>query len=156
MSSTTAGTDWGMLRHVVATIAYRGGKTLRGAPPDFGTFAMGGKTRTPVQILAHIGDLLEWTLRLAQGQQEWRAAWRAAAPLTWSAETDRFFASLSALDEFLASGAPLRFPAEKLFQGPLSDALTHVGQIAMPIGQLSSPCSRRGCLRESSTSRAED
>ncbi|MGD1149472.1 MAG: hypothetical protein ABR961_16155 [Thermoanaerobaculaceae bacterium] len=127
MSSTTTGTDWGMLRHVVATIAYRGGKALRDAPADFATFAIGGKTRTPIQILAHIGDLLEWTLRLAHGQREWKPA----APLPWPAETDRFFASLKALDDFLASGAPLDFPAEKIFQGPLADALTHVGQIAM-------------------------
>ncbi len=127
MSSTTTGADRGMLRHVVATIAYRGGKTLREAPADFATFALGGKTRTPVQILAHIGDLLEWALRLAQGRREWKPA----AALPWPEETDRFFASLRALDDFLASGGPLGFPAEKLFQGPLADALTHVGQIAM-------------------------
>ena len=127
MSSTGTGTDWGMLRHVVATIAYRGGKTLRCAPPDFATFAIGGKARTPIQILAHIGDLLEWTLRLGQGTREWQPA----EPLSWPAETDRFFASLKALDGFLASGAPFAFPPEKLLQGPLADALTHVGQIAM-------------------------
>ncbi len=127
MSSPTTSTDWGMLRHVLATIAYRGAKTLRGAPPDFATFTVGNATRTPVQILAHIGDLLEWTLRLAQGQREWRPA----EPLAWPAENARFFALLKSLDDFLASGAPLGLPADKLFQGPLADALTHVGQIAM-------------------------
>ena len=131
MSSNTGDTNMSLLRHVVATLAYWGAKMLKGAPPDFPAFAIAAGTRTPVQILAHIGDLLEWMLRLAQGTREWKAAWKAARPSPWEDETARFFASLRALDDYLASGAPLGFPAETLFQGPLSDALTHVGQIAM-------------------------
>jgi len=115
------------LRHVVATLAYRGAKTLRGAPADFGRFQAGGGARTPVAIVAHVADLLEWTLRLAQGRREWVAA----EPASWESETARFFSALAALDAHLATGAPLGFPAEILFQGPLSDALTHVGQIGM-------------------------
>lgn len=114
-----------MLRHAVATLAYRGGKALSGAPPDFASF--GAAVRTPAQILAHIGDLLDWTLALADG----RHAWRDSPPLAWNEETARFFAALEALDKRLASGGPLKAPAEKLFQGPIADALTHVGQIAM-------------------------
>ncbi len=125
--STQSAEITGMLRHVVATLAYRGAKTLRGAPEGFATFCVAKGTRTPVEVLAHIGDLLEWTLRLARGEREWKAA-KAGS---WQAESDRFFAALAALDEFLASDEPFGFPAERLFQGPLSDALTHVGQIAM-------------------------
>ncbi len=127
MTSRSDDSVTGMLRHVVATLAYRGAKTLRGAPPGFATLCVAEGTRTPVEVLAHIADLLEWALRLARGEREWRAA----RPGSWQTECDRFFASLQALDAFLASDEPFGFPADRLFQGPLSDALTHVGQIAM-------------------------
>jgi hypothetical protein len=116
-----------MLRHIIATLAYRGGKALRGAPADFAAFRAAPGTRTPAEILAHIGDLLDWALRLADGNHEWRDS----PPRPWEQDVTRFFAALEALDNRLASAAPLGVPAEKTFQGPLADAFTHVGQIAM-------------------------
>lgn len=116
-----------MLRHTVATLAYRGGKAIRGAPADFSGFRAGDGTRTPGQILAHIGDLLEWALKLADGKMEYRQT----PPQTWEQDTARFFRALEALDARLASDEPLGFPAEKLFQAPIADALTHVGQISI-------------------------
>jgi hypothetical protein len=114
-----------LLRHTVATLAYRGCKVVRGASPDFAAFA--GAGRTPAQILAHIGDLLDWGLSMAEGKQRWQNS----EPLPWDKEAGRFFACLQAFDGFLASGNPCAVPAERLFQGPIADALTHVGQIAM-------------------------
>jgi hypothetical protein len=116
-----------MLRHAVATLAYRGGKTLRDAPGEFAQFHAAETCRTPAQILAHLGDVLDWALTQAKGTPEYQES----APLPWDQATGRFFASLKAFDDYLASDAPLRFPAEKLFQGPIADALTHVGQIAI-------------------------
>jgi hypothetical protein len=115
------------LRHALATLAYRGGKAVRGAPPEFVQFQISPGSRTPGQILAHIGDLLDWALGLAEGRHEWHDS----APLAWDKETTRFFAALATFDRRLASGVPLETTAEKLFQGPVADALTHVGQIAM-------------------------
>ena len=116
-----------MLRHTLATVAYRGGKAVRNAPAGFAEFRGCDGMRTPGQILAHIGDLFDWGLSIAKGQQ----AWNDSKPLAWDAEVARFFASLKAFDDFLASGEPLQAPAEKLFQGPIADALTHVGQISI-------------------------
>lgn len=116
-----------MLRHTVATLAYRGGKILRHAPEWFADFRIGVTTRTPGQILAHIGDLLDWALWLAKGEYKWRDS----TPLPWEQEIARFFEALKCFDDYLASREPLGFPAEKLFQGPVADALTHVGQLAM-------------------------
>ncbi len=118
-------TAW--LRHTVATLAYRGAKALRGAPADFAVFRTAPGTRTPGQILAHIGDLLDWALKLADGKHQWHDS----PPQTWDRDIARFFAALEAFDQRLATGAPLGFPAENLFQGPIADALTHTGQIAM-------------------------
>lgn len=115
------------LRHSLATLAYRGGKALRGAPDSFADFHASEDTRTPGQILAHIGDLLEWALSMARGEQQWRNS----APLPWPGEVSRFFAALEAFDTYLASDSPLQAPADKLFQAPIADALTHVGQIAI-------------------------
>lgn len=116
-----------LLRHSVAILAYRGGKTLRNAPPEFPHFKASPTTRTPVEILAHLGDLLDWALRHAQGKSEWHNS----KPLPWEKEVKRFFAALEKLDKFLASETSLGCPPEKLFQGPIADALTHIGQIAM-------------------------
>jgi hypothetical protein len=116
-----------LLRHTLATVAYRGGKALRGAPESFATFTLGDSPRTPANILAHMGGLFDWALSMAKGE----AAWRDSQPLAWEAEIARFFASVKELDDYLASAEPLHSPAEGLFQGPIADALTHVGQLAM-------------------------
>ncbi len=116
-----------LLRHTVATLAYRGGKAVTGAPPNFKDFRVAEGSRTPGEILAHIGDLLDWALSIAAGKQ----TWHNSTPLPWDEEAARFFAALEAFDAYLASDQPLGSPAEKLFQGPIADALTHVGQITM-------------------------
>ena len=116
-----------LLRHTLATLAYRAGKTLRDAPESFAAFSTGDKGRSPVHILAHMGDLFDWALSIAQGKQ----AWHDSEPLPWQEEVKRFFKTLEAFDGYLASGAPLGAPPEKLFQGPVADALTHTGQLAI-------------------------
>ena len=116
-----------LLRHTLATVAYRGGKAVRGAPASFATFQPGERTRTPAEILGHLGDLFDWALSIANGRQ----AWRDSAPLAWDDEVKRFFEALRRLDDRLASAEPLGCPDEQLFQGPIADSLTHVGQLAM-------------------------
>jgi hypothetical protein len=116
-----------LLRHTVATLAYRAGRAMRGAPADFSGYRAAADSRTPGEILAHLGDLFDWALRMCDGSREWRDS----PTLAWDAGVARFFAALEAFDQRLSSDAPLGFPAEKLFQGPIADALTHVGQIAM-------------------------
>jgi hypothetical protein len=114
-----------LLRHTLATVAYRAARALDGAPAHFAGFD--GAGRLPLQILAHMGDLLDWSLSTAMGQERWRPS----QPLAWADEQQRFFSLLQAFDAFLASDEPLQAPVERLFQGPVADALTHVGQLAM-------------------------
>ena len=116
-----------LLRHTVATVAYRGGKAVRGAPASFAAYSADGSPRTPATILAHIGDLFDWALSQAKGAE----AWADSTPLEWDREVDRFFATLERFDAFLASEAPLAATPERIFQGAIADALTHVGQLAM-------------------------
>jgi hypothetical protein len=127
LTDATPDTKREMLRHCVATLAYRGGKAVRGAPEGFETFGAGAGTRAAGEILAHVGDLLDWGLSMARGEQRWQDS----APRAWDEEVVRFFEGLAALDAYLGSEAPLAVTAEGLFQGPLADALTHVGQIAL-------------------------
>ena len=115
------------LRHAVATVAYRGGKAVRGAPASFATYSPDGSPRTPAKILAHIGDLYDWALTQAQGVE----AWNNSEPLPWDQEVARFHATLARFDAYLASDAPLASPVEKIFQGAIADSLTHVGQLTM-------------------------
>jgi hypothetical protein len=116
-----------LLRHTLATLAYRGGKAVRNTPDGFGDFHACDGARTPGQILAHIGDLLQWALSMAEGKQQWKNS----EPLAWKKEQARFHSALQKFDDFLASSSPLQAPAESLFQGPIADALTHIGQIAI-------------------------
>src|SRR5213078_269146 len=120
----TSDTKRSMLRHTVATLAYRGGKAVRGASDSFAGFKASETTRTPAQILAHVGDLLDWALSIAKGAE----AWNESEPLEWSREIDRFHTALQSFDEYLVSDAGLNASCERLFQGPVADALTHVGQ----------------------------
>jgi hypothetical protein len=124
---TAPDADLPMLRHTVATLAYRAGKVLRDAPPAFAAFRAGEDGKTAVEILAHMGDLFDWALTMADGE----AVWRDAAPLPWTEEVARFFAALERFDARLATGRPLAQPATKVFAGPVADALTHTGQLAM-------------------------
>lgn len=116
-----------LLRHIVATLAYRTGKAVRGAPEEFAGFRASETSRTPAQILAHLGDLMDWALSIASGHQQWHDS----DPLPSPREVNRFFAALEALDSYLASDQPLHVDIGKLFQGGIADALTHTGQIAM-------------------------
>ena len=116
-----------LLRHTVATVAYRGGKAVRGAPDTFAAYTPDGSPRTAGKILAHIGDLFDWALTQAKGAE----AWTESTPLDWAPERERFFAALQRLDDYLASDEPLAVTPERLFQGAIADALAHVGQLAM-------------------------
>jgi len=115
------------LRHTLATLAYRGAKAIRKAGPNFADYGLAETSRTPAKILAHVGDLMDWGLAMSEGRREWKDS----LPLPWEKECERFFAALKKFDDYLASEKPLEVPMEKLFQGPIADAFTHVGQIAM-------------------------
>ena len=114
-----------MLRHTVATLAYRGAKAIRGAPDGFGDFQASPTSRKPSQILSHICDLMDWALSQARGKQ----VWTDTTPGTWADDSERFFVALRLLDDYLASAEPLAFEPGQIFQGAVADALTHVGQI---------------------------
>ncbi|HTW61815.1 MAG TPA: hypothetical protein VMD55_08390 [Terracidiphilus sp.] len=114
-----------LLRHAVATVAYRATRALEDAPEEFAGFA--GCGRTPAKILAHLGDLFDWALSQAKGEERWHNS----EPLPWAEEKARFYASLEAFDQALAAPEPIHAPEEKLFQGAVADSLTHVGQLAM-------------------------
>jgi hypothetical protein len=116
-----------LLRHALATIAYRGGKAIRNAAGEFSSFDSGNGVRPPDKLLAHIGDLMEWAFSMAMG----KPAWCDSKPLPWNEEVNRFFAALKKFDDYLASSEALHASPERLLQAPIADALTHVGQIAM-------------------------
>jgi hypothetical protein len=115
------------LRHVLATLAYRAAKVLRDAPPEFIAMNVAAATRRPVQIVAHMGDLMAWALTLARGDH----IWSAEGTDDWDVEVQRFFDGMSALDTILSQGPLPPGAGEKLIQGPLADALTHVGQLSL-------------------------
>ena len=116
-----------VLRHLVASLAYRSAKVLRDPPATFATFSAGGSARQPVQIVAHMADLMAWAARLARGE----SVWQAGGGEVWDVEVQRFFSGLAALDAGLAANPPQEGTIEQLIQGPVADALTHVGQLAM-------------------------
>jgi len=125
MSNATSDPARDLLRHTLATLAYRGGKAIRDCPEGATGFQAGPGSRTPLQILAHVNDLFDWGLSIVRGQQ----AWKNTEALGWEEQVARFHAGLAAFDAYIASGEPLHATPERLFQGPIADALTHIGQI---------------------------
>ena len=123
------------LRQLAATLAYRASKVLRDVPPSFANFTCGASTRQPVQIVAHMGDLMAWAVTMADGDIKWIAG----GSNDWDREVARFFDGLAAVDRALAADGPFKGSVDKLIQGPLADALTHVGQLALLRGMAGVP-----------------
>jgi hypothetical protein len=116
-----------MLRHTVATLAYRGAKVIRGVSDEVAGFQVGATSRTPQQILWHVCDLVDWAYHLATDGRRYMES----SPAAWADLESRFFGNLKLLDDALASGDSLVTSPGQIFQGPIADALTHIGQIAM-------------------------
>jgi hypothetical protein len=134
-----------VLRHFVATLAYRAAKVLREVPPDFGSTTFGAATRRPVLIVAHLADLMSWAITMTQGDVKWKAE----GTDDWTVEVNRFFSGLFILDRMLGETNLTDAAIEQLVQGPIADALTHVGQLAMLRGMAGHP------IRPESYARAE-
>ncbi len=115
-----------LLRHTLATVAYRGRKVLVGAPEGFSTLRVNDTSRTPGEILAHICDLYDWANWLVRGEH----TYKETKPGEWLSDITRFFQALEKLDNYLASDEPLGRTPELVFQGPIADSLEHIGQIA--------------------------
>jgi hypothetical protein len=98
-----------------------------------------------VQIVAHLGDLMTWAVYMVNGEYRWKAEGGG----DWDTEVRRFFDRLAELDRRLVSDASLGHSAEMLIQGPIADALTHVGQLSMLRGVAGAP------VRPESYARAE-
>lgn len=123
------------MRQLAATLAYRAAKVMRDSPPGFAAVVFGAATRRPVEIVAHMADLMTWGVSIARGGQ----AWKAGGGASWEVEVRRFFDALADLDALLAAEGPFEGSIDKLIQGPLADALTHVGQLAMLRGMHGAP-----------------
>jgi hypothetical protein len=115
------------LRHALATLAYRAGKTLRGTPAPFGEYRADAGSPRVIEIVAHMGDLMDWILTMMRGAPKWKNS----TPLAWESEIARFFAAIGAADAYLASGQAIGWEPGRVFQGGIADALTHTGQLAM-------------------------
>ena len=122
-----ASAEIALLRHTLATLAYRSRKVLKDVPAGFADFRPEGDARSAGQVLAHMGDLFDWALHMVEGRQ----VWRDSAPLPWDDEAKRFYATLRQVDARLAEGREIAVPAGSVFQGPVADALTHLGQLAL-------------------------
>ena len=133
------------LRHTLATLAYRAGKALREYPEAGVERRLAPTMRTPLELVGHLADLMEWGESLAHGESRWNAG----PASDWSSACARFFAGLAAFDRALAEADPRSRPPGQIFQGPIADALTHVGQLALLRGALGSS------LRPESYARAE-
>jgi hypothetical protein len=120
-------TDLEMLRHTIATLAYRASKAIRTAPDSFADYLPGPTSNTPLRILGHMGDLIDWAFTMISGTPKWHSA----TAKDWQSECRRFFDSLKKFDDALASGEPINYELERIFQGAVADALTHTGQLTM-------------------------
>jgi hypothetical protein len=117
-----------LLRHFLAALAYRTQKALRDAPAEFGEFDAGNDVRTPKELVRHMTSVIGYARTYFRGGE-----YRPEPLPTLQDEAVRFHEMLRSLSSHIAKGERLSKPttAEQLLQGPLSDAMTHAGQLAM-------------------------
>jgi hypothetical protein len=117
-----------LLQHFLAALAYRTQKALRGAPLSFGDFRPLAGVRTPSELVRHMASVLGYAGTFFTG-----GSYRPEPLPSLADEVERFHIKLRELADHLATGAPLAngVTPERLLQGPLADAMTHAGQIAM-------------------------
>ena len=120
-----------LLRHTLSTIAYRFQKSVSSANEDFGNFRAAEDSRTAVEIINHIFDIINKTKVFIKDDRFDKSL---PIQLDFKSEIDRFHNTLQELD-FLLSETELEIDySKKLIQGPLSDVLSHIGQIALMSG----------------------
>ncbi len=116
-----------LLKHFLASLAYRTQKALRGAPSDFANFCVVPGVRTPEQLVRHMSGVLSYALSRLTGSDS-----QIPPPQDFEAEVARFHELLQKLGEQLdRGGAFQKTTPEQLLQGPFADAMTHAGQLAM-------------------------
>lgn len=115
-----------MLRHYLAAIAYRIQKAVRDCPTGFGKFRAAQGVRTPRELVRHMTSVLGYARTFFIG-----GSYRAEPLPTLDDEVVRLHGMLESLSEHIVGGTFDRVSPEQLLQGPLSDAMTHAGQIAM-------------------------
>jgi hypothetical protein len=116
-----------ILRHFLGALAYRTQKALRGSPDDFAAFDAGGGVRTPMELVRHMASVLGYARTFFIGGSY------SPQPLdSFKDEIERLHENLVDLRNDLDSGRPMiDTTEERMLQGPFSDAMTHVGQLAM-------------------------
>jgi hypothetical protein len=117
-----------LLRHFLAALAYRTQKALRDAPAEFGDFRAAEGIRTPAELVRHMTSVLGYARTFFIGGN-----YRPDALSSLREEVVRFHEIVEDLARHIESGHPFRegVNEERLLQGPLSDAMTHAGQLAM-------------------------
>lgn len=119
--------DREVLRHFLASIAYHAQKAIRGAPPGYWTFSPGNHVRPPEAILRHMTSVLGYARTFFLGGH-----YEPDPRPSVLAEIDRFHTLLEDVSRLLQAGAPLQGITElQLLQGPLSDVMTHIGQLSL-------------------------
>ena len=116
-----------LLQHFLAALAYRTQKALRGAPDGFADFRAGTHVRTPHELLWHMTGVIGYARTMLHGGDY-------APPRlpTFREEIERFHETLAALrDDFANEALRARITDAQFLQGPLADAMTHAGQLAM-------------------------
>jgi hypothetical protein len=116
-----------VLRHLLAVLRYRCAKAINNSQEPFSKFEVGYGVRTPLEILYHINSVLRYAQSILDSNIELHREMRS-----WNEEVEQFYIEVDILDVCISDGIPDRDRiVEKLLQGPLSDVLTHVGQLSM-------------------------
>jgi hypothetical protein len=116
------------LRHTLTTIDYRFQKSVKYRNDDFGNYTLGKESRSPKKIINHMYFVLYSTTIYIQ---EERVQKEEPQKLDLELEIERFNFEIINLDKVLSENELDMNYSKRLLQGPLSDILTHIGQISM-------------------------
>jgi len=115
------------LRHTLATLVYRLSKVVSEVPEHYPQFKVSVDSRSPIEILDHINDLIDSAFTASTGKHKSTKAYAN----NWYRVVSRFYNSIREFDNYLAANNKIACSVERLLQGPIADVLTHIGQLAM-------------------------
>ncbi len=118
-------TERQLLKHLLAALVYRFTKSIKDVENEFWNFKVKDGVRTPHQLVVHIINVLGYVKTFFIGGK-FRAKMQDVEN-----DVNRFYEIIQELDKLISKDELREIHPKKLLQGPLSDSMTHIGQIAM-------------------------
>ncbi len=114
------------IQHFLKVLSYRFEKAIHNAAESYPKHASGHGIRTPLELLGHMNGVLEFAISSLKNQPR-----RNIPEQSWQEQITLYYEKLKELNQLMQENSFDTDTLERILQGPLADAMTHIGQLAM-------------------------